>query len=156
MSALTAAEAGASSRIHAQAWAEENADILTCFNPEKVNSSLLAYFQTRKRANDEINMYEICQAFVYLVDRGVLVPEFSLRGVPQDQLDNMRATIAPRAVAPAAGCCEGPAPNPAATRARELDECVQDFANLDSKSFKTKWMGVHRAIYDGAVAAGRI
>jgi hypothetical protein len=142
------------SKIAAQEWAEDYADLLTCFNAEQVNKSLLGLFGTTHRGDQPIEYSDLCIAFVDLLDRKVLIPEFS-SGIANEELLEMRKRFAPKTVSPAVpsepATAQVPAPDPTA-------ECVKDFKTLPGAEFKRKWMSLpdRRRVYEAAIAAGRI
>jgi hypothetical protein len=85
------------SKLAAETWSEDFADVLTCYPLEKVNNALLGYFATRKRESEAITYPEMCIAFLDLVDRGVLVAEFK-SDLANEGLDEMRTKFAPQTV----------------------------------------------------------
>ena len=159
MTSMTKQEAHDASFIVAQMWAEDFADFLTVFDGPTVNRALFARFSTTHRESDLISYEDLCEGFVDLFDREVLVPVFSMAGIPASQLQEMRDIVA-KAKRAAAAPPPTPPINPTVDAKAKQDaaikECIQDFTNLDSKSFKTKWFGTRRAVYDAVVASGRI
>jgi hypothetical protein len=159
---MTKQEAGQASRVAAQDWAETYSDVLACFNADKVNRALLASFSTSHREDQPIFYPELCSAFVNLIDRKVLVPEFSLSGIPQSQIEEMRQITnkAKQVAAVAAAPPPAPPANPVvvakANQEQAIEDCVNDFKTLPSAVFKSRWMGARRPIYDEVVASGRI
>ena len=156
---MTNKEAHDASFIVAQMWAEDFADFLTVFDGPTVNRALFARFSTTHRESDLISYENLCEAFVDLYDRKVLVPEFSMSGIPTSQLQEMRDIVA-KAKKVAAAPPPPPPVNPAvvakANQERAIEECVADFTNMGSGAFKKKWFGTRRAVYDAVVASGRI
>jgi hypothetical protein len=152
--------AALASKIAAQEWAEDYADLLTCFNTEQVNKSLLGLFATTHRGDQSIRYAELCVAFIDLVDRGVLVPEFK-SGIADEELLEMRKRFAPKTVSVAASVVPSEAPAaqaPAALAADALSECCRDYQTMSSAAFRSRWMSLpkNRQVYEAAISAGRI
>lgn len=139
--------AALASKVAAQEWAKDFADLLCCFNTEQVNKSLFGLFATTHRGDQPILYSELCEALVDLIDRGVIAPEFPISGVAAEELEELRAQVAPQSV---------PSSAPTAPASDPIAECVSDWRTLDSTHFKLKWMGQRRSVYEAAIAAGRI
>jgi hypothetical protein len=86
--------AALASKIAAEAWAEDFADVLTVFNSEATEKALFGHFATTKSDTEAIEYAELCRAFIDLVDRKVLVREFH-SDIANEQLEAMRAKFAP-------------------------------------------------------------
>lgn len=145
--------AALASKVAAQEWAEDFADLLTCFSTEQVNKSLFALFATTHRGDQPILYSELCEALVDLIDRGVIAREFPISGVAAEELEELRAQYAPHSVP---SSVPSSAPVAQALAMNPVDECASDFRTLNSSQFKQKWMGTRRNVYEKAIAAGRI
>jgi hypothetical protein len=145
--------AALASKVAAQEFSEDFADILTCYPKEKTNNALLGYFATTHRGDQPIEYAELCAAFIDLVDRGVLKPEFR-SDLADEQMAELRKRFAPQTIAAVpSATATPPAPPP-----DPIAECVSDYRTLDGSSFKRKWMSLpdRRHVYETAIAAGRI
>ncbi len=149
---MTVREAAEYSRIVAAEWGSDFADLLTAFNANQVNKSLFGLFASTHRENQPVRYDELSRGFLRLYDSKVLVPEFSLAGIPEEQLQTMREKAA--YVPPA------PPVNPAIAVQSAHDaavaECASDFRSVSGAAFKNKWLGVRRDVYEAACQAGRI
>lgn len=142
--------AALASKIAAEEWASDFADLLTVFDAEQVNRSLFGAFATTHRQDQPVQYDELCRVFIDLVDRGVLVPEFK-SDLADEGLNEMRA-LAGKAAAPK----PAPPPTPEEVKARDINQCATDFHTLSGAAFKSKWLGIKRDVYEAAFQAGRI
>lgn len=94
---MNSQQAAQSSRISAVEFADDFADLLVCYGNDALQRALGAHFATLKRDNEPIEYDEICRAFLSLVDRKVLVPEFPLNksALAREQLVELRQRFAP-------------------------------------------------------------
>jgi hypothetical protein len=92
---MTAKEASDYSRMVAVEWGEDNADLLTCFHGETLNQGLFGLFATTHHATQPIYYGELSLGFLRLLDSKVLIPEFPIQGVADEQLQAMRDRFTP-------------------------------------------------------------
>lgn len=136
------------SRINAQAFSEDFADLLTTFNTDAVNRAILGLFATTHRGDMSIRYDELCKGLIDLIDRGVLVAEFH-SDLADEELAELRERFGAQTVRSTTPAAATPVMDP-------TDECANDFRTLDSTHFRLKWMGQRRSVYEAAIAAGRI
>jgi len=108
---MTAKEAMKWSKIWATEFGDANADLLTCFPSQRVAEVLLAQAATEKRENEVCELSDIARWFLSAYDRKLLVPDFPLSQLAQEQLDKLRAKFGPKT--PVQPQPAAPTPSPA-------------------------------------------
>lgn len=99
---MTAKEAMKWSSIWATEFGDNHADLLTCYPSQRVAEVLLAQAATSKKENEVCEYEDICRWFLNAVDRKLLISDFPLTPLAQEQLDELRARFGPKAPAQAA------------------------------------------------------
>jgi len=136
-------------------------NLLVCFDTGRVFTAIASYFQIEglpQLVADDFSCPTLCKAtedaFLTLLKRGALDEFVRVHPLPeaaQAELDKMAGVASP---------VNDPVVDARVAQAASVDECVADFrGKLDSRSFRSKWLSgdpTRRAIYEGAIAAGRI
>lgn len=138
-------------------------NVLAMFDAQAVYSAIASFINIEGLPEDvkaDFSEISLCkfteQAFLTLLKRGVLDQFLAFKRDDQlppeveKELDKMEISAGFKTAPPVV--------DPNAAHNAALDQCVKDYRSMDGAHFKMKYMNLpsQRAIFDAAIAAGRI
>lgn len=131
----------------AENFSNDFGDLLAALNPDRLREYMEGCLSTSKNGTEPARYADYGKWLLDALDRGILTLEFSSQ-LAQEDLERLRAAVS--------GVPEGEELESSVPAADPIQECASDYRTLDTRSFKARWMGQRRDVYEAAIEQGLI